>query len=84
MKYKEQGAEHSHAYGQTLRRRCSQKSAFPFGLRQEWCSILSKSLTVDTATVYGLFLLSRHFWQQRIAINITKIGSICNHPHALI
>ena len=67
MKYKAQGAGHSFAYAQALQRRCSQKSACPFGLRQKWRATLSKTLSVVPATAVGFFLLSRHFWQQRIA-----------------
>jgi hypothetical protein len=76
MKYKEQGTEHSSAYGQALRRRCSQKYTCPFGLRLKWRATLSKPLTVVPARGYGLFLVSRHFRLQRSAIIIAGIGSI--------
>ena len=60
--------DHSSVYGQALRRRCSQKSAFPLGLPQKWRATSSKTLSVVAATERGFFVLSRHFWQQRIAM----------------
>jgi hypothetical protein len=67
MKYKAQGAENSFSYFQALQRSSSQKPACPFGLRQKWRAMSSKTLSVVPATARGFFLISCHFWQQRIA-----------------
>ena len=75
MKYKEQGAEHSSSYGLALRRRYSQKSACPFGLRQKWRAKSSKTLSVVPATARGFFLLSTPFLAATYRNNITKISS---------
>lgn len=64
MRYKEQGAEHS----QALRRRSSQKSSCPFGLRPKGRASSSKTLSAVPATERDFFLVSHPFGQQRIAI----------------